>query len=225
MKVYAIIPAGGQGKRVGSQTPKQYIQINGKELIVYTLEVFQKCAAINEIVVAAEKEYFDLLNLIKRQYNIDKLKTIVEGGKERQQSVANALNNIDADRHDLIAVHDAVRPLLPSKVLQNAVTSAKKNSNAVVAVKAKDTLVNFDNNIMDYLDRRNVYYIQTPQIFSYEILKHALDKAEHDNFTATDESMLVKRCGVNINIVEGSGLNFKITTESDLELFHLINVK
>ena len=223
MKVFAIIPAGGTGKRIGTGIPKQYIQVNGKELIAYTLEVFQNCSSVDEIAIAAQPEFFDLLNSIKEKYNIDKLHTIIEGGKERQNSVFNALNNINASPDDLIAVHDAARPLLPVKTLENAINYAKENGNSVVAVKAKDTLVNYDNNLIKYIDRQKVYYIQTPQIFSYNKLMLAMKKAEEDKFAGTDESSLVERLEEKINIVEGSSLNFKVTTESDLELFRLIN--
>ncbi len=113
MKVYAVIPAGGKGKRSGTTTPKQYLRFHGRELIVYTLEVFQKNSFVDEIIIAAEPPYFSLLNKIAKDYNITKISQIIEGGEERQDSVNNALKAIKADDNDLIAVHDAARPLLP----------------------------------------------------------------------------------------------------------------
>ena len=224
MKVYAIIPAGGSGNRTGSNIPKQYLKFHGKEMIAYTLEVFQQNSLVDEIIIAAKKEYFNLLNEIKNNYHIDKLSGIIEGGKERQDSVFNALSSINADDDDLVAVHDAARPLLSQKVLNNSIQKAKELGNSVVSIKAKDTLVKGDNVIESYLDRKMIHYIQTPQIFRYGSLVKAMKKANNENFVGTDESMLMERFGEKINLVEGSSFNFKVTTESDVELFHRITV-
>ena len=224
MKVYAIIPAGGSGNRTGSNIPKQYLKFHGKEMIAYTLEVFQQNSFVDEIIIAAKKEYFNLLNEIKNNYHIDKLSGIIEGGKERQDSVFNALSSINADDNDLTAVHDAARPLLSQKVLTNSIQKAKELGNSVVSIKAKDTLVKGDNVIESYLDRKMIHYIQTPQIFRYDSLLKAMEKANNENFVGTDESMLMERFGEKINLVEGSSFNFKVTTESDVELFRRIIV-
>ncbi len=219
MKTIAIIPSGGSGKRTNADMPKQYIRFNGKELIAFTLEKFQNCELIDEIVIAAKPEFFGLLKEICEKYGITKLKKIVEGGKERQDSVFNALSEAEADDDDLIAVHDAARPLLPDKVLVEAVNQAKKFDNVVVAIKAKDTLIHGEDSVDDYLDRNTVWYVQTPQIFKKRILHDAMIKANEENFLGTDESMLVKKASNKVRIVEGSALNFKVTTKSDLELF------
>ena len=219
MKVYAVIPAGGKGKRGGTETPKQYIRFHGKELIVYTLEVFQKCNLIDEIIIAAEPSYFSLLNKIKKDYNLTKITQIVEGGEERQDSVNNVLKSLKADDNDQIAVHDAARPLLPENILTKAISTAKEKGNALVCLKARDTLLIGDRIVKDYVDRSEIYYVQTPQIFKYKDLKKAMKKAYEKNFIGTDESMLIKEIGIDINIVEGSMLNFKVTTMTDIEMF------
>lgn len=221
-KVYAIIPAGGTGKRIGGEIPKQFKVFHGKELIAYTLNIFNKNNQIDEIIVAAQPEYFSLLEEIKSKYNLVKIKKIVKGGETRQNSVFNALSSIETDKNNLILVHDAARPLLPQKVLDNAINTAKRKGNAVVAIKAKDTLVNGLNSVINYIDRSEISYIQTPQIFQYGILRLAMEKAIKESFVGTDESMLVKRVGEVVNLVEGSSLNFKVTTESDIDLFHQI---
>jgi 2-C-methyl-D-erythritol 4-phosphate cytidylyltransferase len=224
MKIYAIIPAGGKGIRSGFSAPKQYLKFSGKELIVYTLEVFQKNKLIDEIIIAAEKHYFPLLGEIKSKFKLTKLKKIVDGGNERQDSVFNALLAIDADKNDLIVVHDAARPLLSSSVLNNAIDTAGRKGNALVCVKAKDTLIKAKGTVSTYVDRREIYNVQTPQIFKYKDLINAFEKAYKDKFYGTDESMLVKNLGKKINLVEGSVLNFKITTKSDVQIFkQLIN--
>ncbi len=222
MKTIAIIPAAGIGKRIDSGVPKQFLKINGKEIIAYTLSVFQKNKLIDEIVVPAQREYFDLLNDIKRKYGFTKLVKIIEGGEERQDSVFAALKNSGAENTDFIAVHDAARPLLSQELLTKAIFEARKHNCIVTAIKARDTLIVGNGNVTDYLDRNKIYYAQTPQIFQYGILMEAMIKAEAGNFKGTDESMLVNKYSGKVKIVEGETINFKITTKPDLELFRQI---
>ena len=219
MRVYAVIPAGGKGKRGGTETPKQYFGFHGKELIAYTLEVFQKNNLVDEIIIAAEPPYFSLLNKISKDYNLTKISQVIEGGEERQDSVNNALKAIKAEDDDLIAVHDAARPLLPDSILTNAINTSKEKGNALVCLKARDTLLKGDQVVKEYVDRSEMYYVQTPQIFRYKDLMNAMKKAYEKNFIGTDESMLIKELGIDINIVEGSMLNFKVTTMTDIEIF------
>jgi len=218
MKTYVIIPAGGKGTRSGSATPKQYLKFKGKELIIYTLETFQKNKLVNEIIISADPAYFGLLTKLKKKYKLTKLKTIVNGGKKRQDSVYNGLKSIEGKKDDLIVIHDAARPLLPGNILTNAINTAKTKGNALVCIKAGDTLVKGTNSVKEYIDRKNVHYVQTPQIFKYPDLKKAIEKAFAEKFYGTDESMLIKRMGKSINIVEGSLQNFKITTKSDFDV-------
>lgn len=219
MRTIAIIPSGGVGSRFNSPIPKQYVKVLGKELIVYTLEVFQNCELVDEIIIPANESYFDLLYQIKEKHNFTKVSEIILGGKERQNSVYNGLISKIFDENDLIAVHDAARPLLTNSLLKNAINSAKTFDSIVVGINARDTLIQADNYVSGYLDRTNIYYAQTPQIFRYNILKQAFDKANEEKFIATDESMLVKNAGIDVKIVEGEFQNFKITTKSDLETF------
>lgn len=216
MKTIAIIPAGGKGLRSGYATPKQFLKIKGKELLIHTVEIFQKNRAINEIAVAVHKSYFGSIDKLRRKYHLTKLKYIVEGGKERQDSVYNALSSLSASDDDLIVVHDAARPLLPSSVLYNAIYTARLKDNAVVCLKAKDTLVKGTKIMDEYADRTKFYYVQTPQIFMYKALMSAMKKAHDEGFIGTDESMLVKRLGKKIHIVEGSAFNFKVTSNEDV---------
>ena len=218
MRTVAIIPAGGKGTRSGSATPKQYLKFDGKELIAYPLQTFQKCRLINEIIIAADQNYFPTLEKIVKKYKLTKVSKIVKGGKERQGSVFNALNSISLKDNDLVAVHDAARALLPLPVLKNAILNAKENGNALVCIPAKDTLVKGKSKVETYVDRKNIFYVQTPQIFKFETLKRAMLKAKKDKFLGTDESMLVSRIGEKINIVEGASINFKITTKEDIEI-------
>ena len=218
MTVTAIIPAAGSGIRMGTPLPKQYTKIHGKELIVYTLEVFQKNKEIDGIVVAVHPDYISLVEKLKKKYSITKLTTIIKGGRERQDSVYAALSSLSLFPNDLVAVHDAARPLLPQAVLSHAIAVAKEKGSALVSLKARDTLLQSANAIQKYIDRSNIYYVQTPQIFQYGKLLKAMEKAKKENFTGTDESMLMKRAKYLIEIVEGSMLNFKVTTIEDLAL-------
>lgn len=226
MKKIVIIPSGGKGLRLGTVIPKQYVKVNNKELIAYTIDVFEQCDEIDEIVVAAQKDYFDLLNEIIKKYSFRKVLKIVEGGKERQDSVYNALSSLSANNRDLILVHDAARPLLPQDVLLNALQSAENFDNVVVGIKAKDTLIKGSDSVLSYVDRSEIFYAQTPQIFRYGILKSAMEKAIKKGFLGTDESMLVHKASYKVKIVEGSVFNFKVTTKDDLDLFRsLVNNK
>jgi 2-C-methyl-D-erythritol 4-phosphate cytidylyltransferase len=218
MRIVAVIPAGGKGTRSGLNVPKQYLKIKGKELITYTLEVLQKNRSVDEIIISADPFYFKLLNKIKKKYSFSKLSGIVKAGKERQDSVYNGLNSLSASSGDLILVHDAVRPLLPAKILSDAIKTAIEKGNTVVCLKAKDTLIRGNDLVEKYLDRDEVCYVQTPQIFEYSLLKKAMDKAFKDKFRGTDESMLVRRLNEKINIVEGSVFNFKVTSQEDIKL-------
>jgi 2-C-methyl-D-erythritol 4-phosphate cytidylyltransferase len=224
VRVFAVIPAGGKGKRSGTETPKQYLKFHGKDLIAYTLEVFQKNNLVDEIIIAAEPPYFSLLNKIAKDYNLTKINQLVEGGEERQDSVYNALKSIKANADDLIAVHDAARPLLPDDILTKAINTAKEKGNALVCLKARDTLLKGGEVVKEYVDRTEMYYVQTPQIFKYGDLMKAMKKAYEKNFIGTDESMLIKELGIDINIVEGSMLNFKVTTVTDIEMFEKLTI-
>ncbi len=223
MTRFAIIPSGGIGKRINSSLPKQYVKVKGKELIAYTLEIFQECSLINKIIIAAQPEYFSLLEEIKSKYKITKLYKIIEGGNERQDSVFNALQATNAGSDDIIIVHDAARPLLSKNILHKAITEAKKFDNVIVAIKATDTLVSGNEFVQNYLDRNLTYHVQTPQISKYKILLDAMELANLNNFVGTDESVLLHKASNKIKIVEGSSLNFKVTTQSDLDLFTIIS--
>jgi 2-C-methyl-D-erythritol 4-phosphate cytidylyltransferase len=218
MRTFAIIPAAGKGKRSGLSVPKQYLKFGGKELIAHTLDVFQKNKLIDEIIIAVHPDYFNLLEKLKKKYKLTKISHIVKGGKERQDSVYNALREIDANKNDLVAIHDAARPLISQKILTSAVIAARKKGNALVSIKAKDTLIKGTDIVESYIDRNEAHYVQTPQVFRYYDLLRAMDLAYASDFYATDESMLIKNLGIKINIVEGSIKNFKITTVDDIDL-------
>lgn len=218
----AIIPAGGKGSRFNSPIPKQYVKVLGKELIAYTIDIFQKSPLVDEIIIPASISYLDDLKEIKKKYNFDKITGIVEGGKERQDSVYNGLTSRKFSNGDLIVVHDAARALLSQSLLEKAINEAKKYDSVIVAINARDTLLKAEKYVTEYIDRSKVYYAQTPQIFRYSLLSKAFELANKSGFYGTDESMLVRNAGIDVRIVEGEFINFKITTKNDLDIFESV---
>lgn len=222
MRFHVVIPAGGKGVRSGFNIPKQYVKISGKELIAYTIDVFQKNKKVNDITIAAAKDYFEILNKIVKKYNFNKVTNIIEGGSERQDSVCNALTSLIISNDDFVIVHDAARPLISQKILNQSIEDAIKFGNSVVCIKAKDTLLKGNEKVEKYVDRKDMFYVQTPQIFRYSDLMKAMNKAKKQNFYGTDESMLIKKYIGVVHITEGSSSNFKITSKEDIELFKKI---
>ncbi len=223
MKTIAIIPAGGKGLRTGKSIPKQFLKFDGRELIAYTLETFQKSSLINEIIISVAPAYFNRMKKIIQKNNFTKILKVVEGGKERQDSVYNALLSIDRKEEAVVVIHDAVRPFLSKELLNKAIVTAKQKGNAIVAIKCRDTLVKGNNDsAKTYVDRNKIYYIQTPQVFKYSDLMHSMKLAKKMKLKGTDESMLVKNAGYKINLVEGSILNFKITEAEDIKILKKI---
>jgi len=220
MRTVAIIPAAGSGSRIGGEVPKQFMKFNDRELIAYTLEVFQNSPLVDEIVIATSGNGHELIDSIRKREGFTKITKIVEGGKERQDSVFNALKAIDLSFDDLAAVHDAARALLPPAVLDDAIRAAREKGSALVCMKARDTIGFLDHSGLDYIDRNKVYIVQTPQIFKYGELMDAFNKAYADGWYGTDESSLMRRAGYTVNISEGSALNFKVTTKEDLTIFN-----
>ncbi|HOJ19114.1 MAG: 2-C-methyl-D-erythritol 4-phosphate cytidylyltransferase [Ignavibacteriales bacterium] len=218
MKTAVIIPAGGSGTRIGGTLPKQYRKVAGVEILAYTLGIFNKCSQVNEIVVAVSEEYKNIPAKLAQKYGFSKPIKVVSGGKERQHSVHNALRSLSMKNGDLIIVHDSVRPLLPPEILKKALKTAKEKGTAVVATGVRDTIIKATNSFLEYPERKHLLSIQTPQIFRYEIINEAFRFLGDSGFIATDESMLVYNSGYEINFVEGSPLNFKITTSEDITL-------
>lgn len=215
MKTFAIIPSAGVGKRFNSRLPKQFMKINGIEILVHTLLKFQKARNVDEIIIASHKNFIDKTQKLVRKYNISKVKSIVVGGKERQDSVYEALKSIKASSNDLICVHDAVRPLISSKEIDELIDFARKKKSVIAAKKAIDTIKTGNKIVETTLDRNRIWLVQTPQIFTYQILKKAFDKAFEENFYGTDEASLVEKLGVQIYFYQLKSENRKITLQED----------
>lgn len=218
MRIAAVIPAAGSGRRFGSPVPKQFLKAAGKEIIVHTLEVFQSSRLITDIAVAVHPDYAERMKRLARKYHLTKLRQIIHGGKERSDSVFAALSALSLNDGDFVAVHDAARPLLTPALLRGAIAHAKEHGSAVVAIKARDTLL-AEEARNRYPNRETIYYVQTPQIFRCAVLRDAFRKAAKYGWAVTDESMLVHRAGGEVSLCAGSLRNFKITSREDYLLF------
>ena len=218
MKTVAIIPAGGAGKRLKSDIAKQYLLLDNIPILVHTLKVFERVKIIDEIILVVpagdvsvtEKKIID-------QYGLKKIKKIIVGGKERQDSVRNGLAAIKG-KCDIVIVHDGVRPFVTQAMIQQVVEVAKTKGAVSVGVKANDTVkkTGKDCNVESTIPRDNLWLTQTPQAFKFEVIKQAFKKAYDENYYGTDDASLVERMGKMVKMIEGSYNNIKITTPDDL---------
>lgn len=217
-KVTAIIPAGGIGQRMNLDLPKQFIEISGKPIIVYTLEAISECRYIDEIVVAVPDGYISYLNKKIKEYGLNKVTKILCGGKTRQQTVYKCIS--EDVKNDYILIHDAVRPFIDTKILSIAIDEAYKHGASAVGKKAVDTLKLADESgfISKTVDRSKIWQIETPQIFKKDILIKAHETATEKNYEATDDCQLVEFIGEKIKLIENDTLNLKITHTEDLKI-------
>ncbi len=219
MKVTAIIPAGGYGRRMNAGIHKQLIEIEGKPILIHTLEKFQNCDCIDAIIIATAPEIFiEVENLVKK-FGINKVVEVTIGGNERQDSVYNALQMMVYHHTEIVVVHDAVRPFITCEKICEVISACKETGAAILAVKPKETVKLDSGNgfVEKTLDRNSLWLVQTPQAFYYTILQQAYKKAYADSFYGTDDASLVERLGVKVKIVEGLYENIKITTPEDIE--------
>ncbi len=215
----AIIVAAGSGKRFGSSTPKQFLEINGKPLLLHTLEKFETSAAIDEyIVVLPSDEFINYFRKISENIKFPKLKSTITGGKTRAESVWNGLQEIDVSSCKIVAVHDGVRPFVTGEEIANTINKAKETGAACLVAPVTDTIKRVENGkIVETIDRNILKRALTPQAFRFEIIKRAFENADLSE-TATDECFLVESAGYEISFVEGSSNNIKITHAEDLRL-------
>ena len=213
----AVIPAAGTGIRMGTKTIKQFLKLGEKEIIAYTIQKFEQCNQVDEIVLVTARDTMDLLTNIVKREGFQKVSAIVEGGKERQNSVYEGICAV-SERAEIITVHDGVRPFVKVEDIAKTIITAQQKGACVLGVKAKDTvkICNVENQIVTTPERNFVWYIQTPQTFQKELLIKAFERAEKENFIGTDESVLVERDGTTVFVVEGSYENIKITTPDDI---------
>ena len=214
----AIIVAGGKGTRFGGNRPKQFLEINGTPIIVHTLRQFEQAQEIDRVVVAVPAQEVNTFRSAVEDSNLKKVSQVVAGGDTRAQSVKCGLASIEAA--DVVAVHDAVRPLVTPEEIDRVVLAANNSGAAILVAPVSDTIKEVDHNrIIKTVARAQLRRALTPQCFRFDILKRAyadLEEIESLRIDVTDDSFLVERLGVRITIVEGSARNIKITSEEDL---------
>lgn len=217
-KVAAIIPAAGSGIRMGLSSPKQFYELEGIPILVHTLRVFQQVESVGSIIVVVPAESCGLVQNLVDQYQLDKVTRVIEGGKERQDSVSAGLETL-GDEIELVLVHDGVRPFVSTTVIEECLEEAEKSGAAMAAIPVKDTLkaVSSRNVIEKTINRDGVWQAQTPQAAKTALLKEAyrLAAAKKD-FIATDEAGLLEILGYPVKVVAGSEKNIKITRPEDL---------
>ncbi len=222
MTVAAIIPAAGLGTRMRQEVPKPYLMLAGKPILAHTLAVFETAPEVREVALVVhpdELEHCQAKLLIP--YGFKKVLRLVPGGKERQDSVYNALKVLHADeRLKIILVHDGVRPLVRTQDITRVVQAVERHGAAILGWPAQDTLkrVNEKREVMATLDRRQIWQIQTPQAFRAPLLWRAFREAYARGFYGTDEAALVEALPEAVVVVPGSPFNLKITTPEDLHL-------
>jgi 2-C-methyl-D-erythritol 4-phosphate cytidylyltransferase len=220
-KVTGVVPAAGLGRRFGGGTDKQFMSLRGKPLFIWALQALDAVPEINDIIPVFKDGDMEFgIDLIEK-YGVSKVRRIAPGGKERQDSVFHGLKLVD-DKKGIVLVHDGVRPLLEPALASYAIGHLEGFDGVVVGVPVKDTIKEVkDGRVRHTLRRDTLWSVQTPQIFRYETLLAAYEKAMQEAFCSTDDSALVERYGGRVKMVIGSYRNIKITTPEDLKIAEL----
>jgi 2-C-methyl-D-erythritol 4-phosphate cytidylyltransferase len=219
-KVTALIPAAGIGKRMGKAMAKQFLPLGDKPMLAHTLLTFQRSSDIDEIIpILSEEDMETCLREVIEAFHITKVKTLVVGGKERQDSVYNGIRRLEKDT-SVIVVHDGVRPFVTQEMIHECVEAARKGECVAVGVPLKDTIKEVDDRgiVRQTLERSRLWAIQTPQAFPAKVLRMAYDESSRNNLFGTDDATLVERAGRKVRVLMGSYENIKITTPEDLIL-------
>ncbi|HTX77610.1 MAG TPA: 2-C-methyl-D-erythritol 4-phosphate cytidylyltransferase [Terracidiphilus sp.] len=223
MQVFAILPAAGLGTRMASPSPKQFLSLDGIPILIHSLRAFAAVPRITQIVVAVRKTEMERVNDQVREYGFAERVKVVEGGDNRQESVAHALAAIEAQPDDIVLVHDAVRPLIDAATIDRTIDAVAEHGAAIVGLPAIDTIKQVERTahgaqIVSTIPRESIVYAQTPQGFRFGLLQRAFAEAIGDGFVGTDEASVIERAGHPVAVVPGSQVNLKITQPGDLEL-------
>ena len=224
-RIAAILPAAGLGTRMGAGTPKQFLELGGEPLVIFTLRRLAASAAITDFILATRGEELTSLEDRVSKARLGRPARVVHGGDTRQQSVANALAQV-APETEIVLVHDAVRPFVTPAQIDRLIIEARTRGAAILGIPAIDTVKEVKRAslpqdvalITSTIPRERIVLAQTPQAFSYALLRDAFRKAQQDGVTASDESSLVERFGHDVFVVLGSERNLKITRPADMDL-------
>jgi len=224
-RVAAIIPAAGLGTRMGADTPKQFLELDGQPLVVYTLRRLAACTAITDFFISTRADDIVFLQDRVAKAGLGRPARVIHGGDTRQQSVANALAQVDPST-EIVLVHDAVRPFVTAAQVDRVIAEARARGAAILGIPAIDTVKEVKRAslpedvalISATIPRERIVLAQTPQAFSFALLRDAFRKAQQDDVTSSDEAALVERFGSNVFVVLGSERNLKITRPADMDL-------
>jgi 2-C-methyl-D-erythritol 4-phosphate cytidylyltransferase len=215
MNYYAIIVAGGSGNRMNNSIPKQFLLLNGKPVLMHSIEVFYNCPQKPEIIVVLGHDLHQTWNTLCGEFDFQIPHTLVNSGAERFHSVKNALSSINVD--GIVAIHDAARPLVSAEVVNTSYNVALEKGNSVVGILPVDSVRQIaSDGSSRALDRSELRLVQTPQTFKLADLQAAYNVAYRPEFT--DDASVVEYYGVNINVIDGNRENIKITYPNDLEI-------
>jgi 2-C-methyl-D-erythritol 4-phosphate cytidylyltransferase len=224
-RIAAIVPAAGLGTRMGADTPKQFLELDGVPLIIFTLRRLAACPAITDFFISTRSNDGNSLQEMIAKAGIGRPARVVTGGDTRQQSVANALAQVDPAT-EIVLVHDAVRPFVTREQIERLIAEVRKRGAAILGVPAIDTVKEVKRAslpedvalISATIPRERIVLAQTPQAFSYPLLRDAFQKAHQDGVSASDEASIVERFGHDVYVVLGSERNIKITRPGDMDL-------
>jgi 2-C-methyl-D-erythritol 4-phosphate cytidylyltransferase len=212
MKQYAIIVAGGSGKRMNSNLPKQFLKINNKVILMESIRVFYEYNSSIEIIVALPKNQIEYWKDLCKKHNFKIKHKIVNGGETRFQTVKNAISKINTE--SIVAIHDAVRPLVSIDTISECFKIAEQKSSAIPYINILDSIRFVENNSNKAVDRSKYKLLQTPQTFYAKYIIDAYKEAFNETFT--DDASVAESCGIKINLIKGNRENIKITNSVDL---------
>ena len=223
----AIITAAGTGTRTHQIVPKQFLNVNDKPIIIYTMECFQRHPEIDAIYVACLKGWEGFMDLYAKQFHISKLKGIIEGGATGQQSIENVLEAVreECNPEDLVLIHDGSPPYLPAEVITDSIRVCREYGNAVAAIDTKEAMLQTDDKIKSNIsiDREILYRTQTPHTMRLKDMLLLHDEAKKKGISGSVATCtLLIECGHTVWFAKGSDLNFKITSQEDLLLFRAL---
>jgi 2-C-methyl-D-erythritol 4-phosphate cytidylyltransferase len=214
-RAVAVVVAGGTGRRTGLRVPKQFLKIRGRTLLDHVLDRFSRHRAIGQIIVVVPRARISALGYLTRRH--PKISAIVAGGARRQDSVLKGIEQVESSDSTIVVVHDAARPLVPSRLIGDVIRSARQWGAAVPGVSVPDTVkeVTPGGRVKSTLRRERLRLIQTPQAFRIGWLRAAAKKASGPSVW-TDEAAMLEASGRRVQVVPGSVLNFKVTTAGDV---------
>ncbi|NLD20609.1 MAG: 2-C-methyl-D-erythritol 2,4-cyclodiphosphate synthase [Clostridiales bacterium] len=219
-KVAVIIAAAGKGTRIGGPIPKQFLKIGGEPVLLKTLKAFSSLDEVDYIFIVANEEYVDYCQALVAENGIGKVEGVVKGGGHRQDSVYNALQEVNRKRPGVahVLIHDGARPFVSEEIILNVIKATAEEGAAVACVAMKNSVRKAQDGVSQSVDRRDYFSVQTPQGFKKAILIEAYDKALQDGYYGTDDAGLVERVGYRVKMVSGDYQNIKITTKEDLPM-------